>query len=139
MSGNGCSCSSTPDAPSSAAPASNPCGSGSQHSESVWDPLALPGSGSEYSRAILTRGANAFDFILFGINSAGSYQTIVQAQVSSDGINWTNAGSPVQLLGPGYVASSAITGNGFWCVRFICLNQVANVTLFSCIVRFYCG
>lgn len=138
MSGNGCSCAGTSAPAREAAASENRCGSGAQHTEVAWDPLAFAASSTEYSRAFATRGANSFDFILLGINSAGTYQIIVQAQVSSDGINWTNAGSAVQLLAAGYTTSGAITGNGFRYARIIAQNQVAYRTIFSAVVRFFC-
>lgn len=137
MSENGCGCSSTSAAPSSAA--ASPCGSGAQYTEAIWDPLALAGSTTVVSSPVPTRGANAFDFIALVINAAGAIQTLIQAQVSNDGVNWSNAGASVQIIAVGYTASGSITGNGFLWVRFVAVNQVANLTNFDLDSRFYCG
>lgn len=139
MPGCGCSSDPVPVAPaSSGGPASSPCGTGAYVTEVIWDPLSLAGSTTVVSPPVPTRGGNAFDFILVAINSASTYQTVVQAQVSSDGKNWTNAGSAAQILAVGYSTSSAITGNSFAWIRFVAVNQVANLTMFSLVTRIYC-
>ncbi|KAF0243553.1 MAG: hypothetical protein FD180_3278 [Planctomycetota bacterium] len=137
MSGNGCSCEGSP-APAAAPAAATPCGSGAQYTELVWETLALPASSTVVSPPFPTHGANAFDFVAVTIFGA-SLQTSVQAQVSDDGVNWSNAGSPLQITAVGYSASSAITGNSFAQVRFVGIESGGNPSILSLIARFFCG
>ncbi len=71
----------------------------------VWDPLALAPSALQVSAALPLGGANALEFSAVVIGAAGAIQTLLQAQVSNDGINWANAGSSVQLLAFGNTAA----------------------------------
>jgi hypothetical protein len=139
MSGEGCSCAGP--APTAAAPSSaaTPCGSGAYSTVIIWDPLSLPGSTQERSFVVPTRGGNAFDFIAIAMNALGSIQTSIQAQVSCDGINWTNAGSAHQITALGYSVSALITGNGSSHIRLVASNQVANLLIFSIALRIYCN
>ncbi|MEK7466882.1 MAG: hypothetical protein AAB074_05650 [Planctomycetota bacterium] len=138
MSGNGCSCEGSPAPAAESASAATPCGSGAQFTEPVWDPLALAASGTVVSPPIPTHGANAFDFVAIVIFGA-SLQTAVQAQVSNNGLNWSNAGSALQITAVGYSASAAITGNSFAQVRFVAVESGGNPAIFSLVARFFCG
>ena len=137
MAGNGCPCANKPEIPSE--PAATPCGSRPQRVEGVWGTLVLNGSTAEVSRAIPTRGANAFDFLILTISGAGAIQTLFQAQLTSDGVNFTNIGSTGQSTGVGYTTMGPITGNGSVAIRLVAVEQAGNATMFTVVVNFYCG
>jgi hypothetical protein len=141
MSGNGCSCagpSPAPAAPAAASPAT-PCGPSAQITRVVWDPLCLEGSTQQTSPPFALQGANAIDLVGITIGTAGTIQTDVQAQVSSNGENWTNVGSALQMTAIGYSASSLITGIAFRWVRFVASNAVGDQVIFSFVFRAICG
>ena len=137
MAGNGCPCANKPEIPSE--PAATPCGSRAQHTDVVWETLVLNGNATQVSRAIPTRGANAFALIIMTISGAGAIQTAFQAQATNDGVNFTNIGSPGQATGVGYTTMGPITGNGFTHIRLVAVEQAGNATLFTVVAQFYCG
>jgi hypothetical protein len=109
--------------------------SGSERTILVWDPLALAGSALQVSEAFRIGGANALEFTGVGIGAGGSIQTVLQAQVSSDRINWSNAGSSVQLLALGNTASPLITGLSAPYFRITAQNQTVNAFVFVVAAR----
>ncbi len=139
MSGDGCACKDgrqgeavpmVPDPPSR-----TPCGAGSDRSVLVWDPLALAPSALQVSGALPLGGANALEFSAVVIGAGGAIQTLLQAQVSNDALNWTNAGSSVQLLAIGNAAAPLITGLGARYFRIAAQNQTANAVVFIVAAR----
>lgn len=141
MSGNVCSCSGpsaplTPPTPSSGA---TPCGSGAFITPVIWDPLSLPASTQQTSQAVSMRGGNALEFTAIGIYAAGAIQTSLQAQVSINGTDWTNAGSALQITALGYSASTLTTGIAFNQVRFLASNSESFQFIFTLVARIFCG
>jgi len=116
-----------------------PCGAGSERTVLVWDPLALAPSALQVSGALPLGGANALEFSAVVIGAAGAIQTLLQAQVSNDGINWANAGSSVQLLAIGNTAAPLITGLGARYFRIAAQNQTANAVVFIVAARLSCA
>jgi len=137
MAGNGCPCANKPESPSE--PAATPCGTRPQRVEVVWDPLVLNGNTTQVSRAIPTRGANAFTLIIMTISSAGAIQTAFQAQVTNDGRNYANIGAAGQSTGVGYTVMGPITGNGSTAIRLVAVEQAGNTTMFTAVADFHCA
>jgi NADH:ubiquinone oxidoreductase subunit 6 (subunit J) len=105
----------------------------------VWDVLALAGSALQVSKAFALGGANAIEFVAVVIGAGGAIQTLLQVQGTSDGHNWTDLGSSVQLLTVGSTASPVISGMTFRWFRIAAQNQTANTVVFSVAARLSCG
>jgi len=101
--------------------------------------LALAGSNVQASPALPLGGANALDVSIVMIGSAGAIQLLFQVQVTSDGVNWSDAGSSHQVLAYGNSVSSAVTGVGFRCFRVVVQNQSATTAVFVVIARLFCN
>ena len=138
MSGNDCSCAGPP-APAAASSAATPCGDGAQVTEVVWETLALAASATQVSHPFSARGANALDIVILTINGAGAIQTLFQTQGSNDGFVWTNLGASGQSTAVGFTVMGPITGNSYARIRVVAVNQVANITMFTVILRLFCG
>lgn len=139
MSGNGCSCSSTPEAPSSAAPASNPCGSGSQHTVPVWQTLALGPNAVQVSAPFSARGGNALSLIITTIAGSGAIQNIYQVQISDEGTNWSNFGASGQATTVGYTVIGPLTGNSAAMFRVVVAEQAGSTSISTVMANIYCA
>jgi len=136
---SGCSCSSPAAPAADPAPVGAPCGSRSQRLVIVWDPLALAGSARQVSPAFPLGGANALDFTVVMIGSAGAIQVLYQVQVGNDGANWMDAGSSHQVLAYGNSASLAVTGLSSKYFRILVQNQNANTGVSMVVARLFCN
>jgi hypothetical protein len=138
MSDSGCACKNEGQAGESAPAPRTPRAVVSERTIPVWDPLALAGSTLQVSAAFRLGGANALEFTGVGVGAGGAIQTDLQAQVSNDGINWSNAGSSVQLLAIGNTASPVITGLSARYFRITAQNQTVNAFIIVVVARLSC-
>ncbi len=137
MNENECSCSSSTIRTRNADDAETQ-GFGARHSEEViWETLVLEANSTAISLPIPTQGANALEIAIMTINASGSIQTAFQAQIGSDGANWSNLGSPGQSISVGYISIGPIAGNGLPLFRLIAAEQAGSKSLFTASVRFF--
>lgn len=137
MNANGCSCTSSQARITDADSLATPLSGVQQSGEVVWEALVLDAFSSAISLPIPTQGASAFEIGILTINASGSIQTAFQAQVSSDGSNWSNLGTPGQSLSAGYISIGPIAGNGFQLLRLTAVEQAGSRSLFTAFVRFF--
>jgi hypothetical protein len=131
MPDSGCACRKEGQARESA-PFGNPVNAGSARTLVVWDPLALGGSALQVSAPFRLDGANALELAGVGVGAGGAIQTVLQAQVSNDRINWSDAGSSFQLLALGNTVSPVITGISARYFRVSAHNQTVSTLVFLC-------